>query len=340
MPELKGGERLDLYLVRLGWAASRRAAREMVASGGVHVNGRRYRKGELVGPGDHVDVVAATPSATIAPNSDLWVETLYEDSAVLVVNKPGLIPCHPLRPDERDTVMNSVVAAYPETAIAGDKPLEGGLVHRLDNGTSGALIIARTNEAFAMMRDAIRHGRVVRRYQALALGSIDKPCEIASPIAHHPKNVRKMVAIDLGHSEGPMRPVDGGARHADGGIRHAGGGMRHIAGATRRYDNGRPAATMVEPLEHIGAFTLISVIPRTGRRHQVRVHLASMNHSLAGDELYGGPALEGLAPGRFWLHLAHLGFDSPAGGRVEAEAPLPADLRAALERCAQVRRPH
>ena len=108
--------------------------------------------------------------------------------------------------------------------------------------------------------------------------------------------------------------------------------MRHADG------NGRPAATMVEPLEHIGAFTLISVIPRTGRRHQVRVHLASMNHSLAGDELYGGPALEGLAPGRFWLHLAHLGFDSPAGGRVEAEAPLPADLRAVLERCAQIRR--
>src|SRR5260370_23748531 len=282
MPELKGGERLDLYLVRLGWAASGRAAREMVAGGGVHVNGRRYRKGELVGPGDHVDVVAATPSATIAPNSDLSVETLHEDSAVLVVNKPGLIPCHPLRPDERDTVMNSVVAAYPETAIAGARTLEGGLVHRLDNGTSGALIIARTNEAFAIMRDAIRHGRVVRRYLALVVGSIDKPWEIASPIAHHPKNVRKMVAIDLGYSDGPMRPVDGVARHADGGI-------RHFEGATRRYGNGRPAATMVEPLEHIGAFTLVSVLARTGRRHQIRVHLASMNHSLAGDALYGGP---------------------------------------------------
>src|SRR5260370_26570519 len=93
---------------------------------------------------------------------------------------------------------------------------------------------------------------------------------------------------------------------------------------------------MVEPLEHIGAFTLVSVIPRTGRRHQIRVHLASMNHSLAGDELYGGPALEGLAPGRFWLHLAHLGFDSPAGGRVEAQTPLPPDLAPALQRCAQV----
>src|SRR5260370_14829369 len=152
MPELKGGERLDLYLVRLGWAASRRAAREMVASGGVHVNGRRYRKGELVGPGDHVDVVAATPSATIAPNSDLSVETLYEDSAVLVINKPGLIPCHPLRPDECDTVMNAVVAAYPETAIAAGQPLEGGLVPRLRNAHSAACSIARANEAFPIMR--------------------------------------------------------------------------------------------------------------------------------------------------------------------------------------------
>src|SRR5260370_34909260 len=98
----------------------------------------------------------------IAPNSDLSVKTFYEDSAVLVVNKPGLIPCHPLRPDEWDTVMNAVVAAYPETAIAGDKPLGGGLGHRLDKWNSGGVIVAPATQTLPKGRRAIVARRALR----------------------------------------------------------------------------------------------------------------------------------------------------------------------------------
>ena len=161
------GERLDHYLVRTGHAASRRDAREMVARGAVWLNGRRGIKGALVHPGDNVEVEAPLAVAAIEPEAEIPIDVLFEDPALIVVNKPGGIPCHPLRPGERGTVMNAVVARFPETAAIGDKPIEGGLIHRLDNGTSGALMIARTADAFATVRRAIRSGAIKRKYLAL-----------------------------------------------------------------------------------------------------------------------------------------------------------------------------
>lgn len=303
------GERLDLYLVRLGWAASRHAASELIASGRVRVNGRRSRKGESIGVGDTVEVTGLPASQPVAPNPDLKIDILFEDGAVIIADKPALFPCHPLGPDERITVMNAVVAAYPETANAGDKPLEGGLVHRLDNGTSGALIIARNREAFAAMRNALRTGHVTRHYRALVGGHIDGAIEIATPIAHHPKNPRKMVVVDT-------PAVAAGSAMS-----------RQVA---RYRSTPRPALTMVEPLSYENGFTLVQVTPRTGCRHQIRVHLASIGHPLAGDELYGGPPLAGLVPGRFWLHLVDLEFESPAGGRVQVASPIVRDLEESL----------
>ena len=217
---------------------------------------------------------------------------------MLVINKPGRMPCHPLRSGERDTVMNAIAAAYPEAAAVGDKPNEGGLAHRLDNGTSGALIIARTGAAFMAMRSAIREGRVVRLYQALVSGRLEESVEITAPIAHHPKDPRKMIAV--------------------------------VGSADLRDLGARPAATVVEPIRSYRGFTLVAVKPRTGSRHQIRVHLASIGMPLAGDILYGGPPISGMPPDRFWLHLSGLAFDSPAGRRVEVAAPLAADLAAIL----------
>ncbi|MGH7836366.1 MAG: RluA family pseudouridine synthase [Candidatus Binataceae bacterium] len=289
-------ERLDQFLVRLGLAPSRRIARGLIAQGRVRVNGRLLHKGAVVDRDDQVDVTEPSEAVGIQANAELTIKVLYQDSALLIVNKPALIPCHPLRADERGTVMNAIAAVYPETATVGDDPREGGLVHRLDNGTSGALIIARTNEALATLRAAIRSGAIAREYLALAAGRIESAVEITAPIAHHPKNPRKMVVVTEAHA------------------------------ATAA----RPASTIAVPIDRYGEFTLLKVSPRTGRRHQIRIHLASLGHPLAGDELYGGPPLEGLAPGRFWLHLAALELESPVTGRIRVEAPLPADLGASL----------
>ncbi|MGA9720868.1 MAG: RluA family pseudouridine synthase [Candidatus Binatus sp.] len=292
-------ERLDHYLVRTGFAPSRRVAQELVARGMVRINGRRSRKSEIVGAEDRVEVAATDRRAAIEPNADLPLEILYEDASVIVVNKPGGMPCHPLDAGERDTVMNAVVARFPETATVGEKPLEGGLVHRLDNGTSGALLIARNRGTFEKLRDAIRAGRIARRYEALVAGAFEHKTEIDAPIAHHAKNARKMVVGDAA-SANPKRA-------------------------------GRPATTLAEPVRRVGDFTLLSIAPKTGSRHQIRVHLASVGHPIVGDTLYGGPASPSLAHGRFWLHLCDVAFDSPAVGHVKVTAPLPPDLRSLID---------
>src|SRR5262249_37593170 len=131
-------ERLDRYLVRTGLAPSRHAARELVERGMVRINGRKSKKSEIVSRGDSVEVTAPRVATSIQPNSEIHIDVLHEDASALVVNKPGSVPCHPIRPGERGTVMNAIAARFPDAANAGDKPLEGGLVHRLDNGTSGA----------------------------------------------------------------------------------------------------------------------------------------------------------------------------------------------------------
>ncbi len=291
-------------LVRLGFARSRRAARELVESGRVRVNGRRWRKGGTVAPGDAVEVAPDSETPAIAPAADADIAILYEDPDLLIVAKPAPMACYPLRPGDGGTVMNGIAARYPETAAAGPKPAEGGLIHRLDNGTSGALMIARKRSAYAAMRAALTSGAIARRYHALVAGTIDRPLRIAQPIAHHAKNPRRMVAVGAAPHAGPA------------------------ANAYRSHP--RPALTAVAPLRKIGGFTLIEAAPATGVRHQIRVHLASVGHPIAGDELYGGPHLQSLAPGRFWLHLAELGLTAPGGAFVRVSAPYPADLESAL----------
>jgi 23S rRNA pseudouridine1911/1915/1917 synthase len=296
-------ERIDRYLVRTGAAPSRRAAAAMIAAGLVRISGHPCRKGDAVGAGDRVEVApedsrGGAETHFIAPNPALRVAVLYADDAILIVDKPGAIPCHPLRADERGTVMNAIVARFPETAAAGDTPREGGLIHRLDNGTSGALMIARTRPAFTAMRAAIRSGKIARRYVALVAGALDAPREFAAPIAHHPKNPHRMT---LGEESSP-----------------------------RPSRAGRTAITRVEPIRRAGAYTVVAAIPRTGSRHQIRVHLARAGFPIVGDTLYGGPSADSLAPGRFFLHLEEIEFDSPGGGRIKVRAPMPPDLKALL----------
>jgi 23S rRNA pseudouridine1911/1915/1917 synthase len=298
MPE-SDRERLDHYLVRVGFASSRRMAQELVERGMVRINGNRTRKSEIVSAEDRVEVAPSPMRSPIEPNREIEIQVLHQDPAVLVVNKPGGLPCHPLKPGEADTVMNAIVARFPEVASIGEKPLEGGLLHRLDNGTSGALMIARNRGAFIKLRDEVRGGKIARRYEALVAGAVTRKMEIDTPIAHHIKNPRKMTIGDI-ESGNPKRA-------------------------------GRPASTAVEPIRRVGEFTLLSIVPKSGSRHQIRVHLASIGHPIVNDVLYGGPASETLAHGRFWLHLCELVFDSPAVGHLKVVAPLAPDLKKLID---------
>jgi len=192
------GERLDLYLVRNGHAASRRDARDLIAGGEVRVNGRRCRKGLSLTASDVVEVERSGGASAIVPNPDLPLRVLYQDDEMLVVDKPGLLPCHPLRAGETETLMNAVVARFPQAAEAGPKPLEGGLFHRLDNGTSGAVMVALTPAAFARLHAALRSKQIVRSYLAMVEGDVKRALRLDSPIAHHPRNQRILLLIGRG----------------------------------------------------------------------------------------------------------------------------------------------
>ena len=298
--------------MRNGHAASRRDARALIAAGEVRVNGRRCRKGLSLTASDVVEVERSGGASAIVPNPDLPLRVLYQDDEMLVVDKPGLLPCHPLRAGETETLMNAVVARFPQAAEAGPKPLEGGLFHRLDNGTSGAVMVALTPAAFARLHAALRSKQIVRSYLALVEGDVKRALRLDSPIAHHPRNQRKMIVVDDPRMAAKLKA--------------------------------RPALTVITPIRKAGRFTLLEVLPRTGNRHQIRVHLADAGFPLAGDELYGGPALAALPPGRFFLHLGGTAESRLRGVPVRRRprpmsskhalvvtAPLPADLSNCIE---------
>jgi 23S rRNA pseudouridine1911/1915/1917 synthase len=206
------------------------------------------------------------------------------------------MPSHPLKAGETGTAANALVGRFPELAQVGPSPREGGLVHRLDTDTSGLLLAARTGAAHALLRAQFSARAVEKGYLALVAGEIHAGGEIALPLLHDPRDSRRMQA-----ASDPTYAEEHGAR---------------------------PAVTRFEPVERRGGFTLLEVEIPTGVMHQIRAHLAFIGHPLAGDALYGGPALPGLS--RHFLHAARLAFAHPDGSRARYESALPPELASTL----------
>jgi 23S rRNA pseudouridine1911/1915/1917 synthase len=287
-------ERLDALVRRSLPGLSRRLVARLIADGAVRVDGRRAGKGTLLRPGAMVTLpdVGAGP----APEPALEVPVVHEDESIVALDKPGGMRGHALDPRERGTVAAFLLARYPEVAAIGT-PLAPGLVHRLDTGTSGLQLVARTAAAFAALRGALRTGRVEKRYLAVVTGE-PATGRIELPLAHDPADRRRMI---------PARP-----------------GLRAWL-----------AATDVRVLSAAAGGTLVEAVIRTGVTHQVRAHLASRGTPVIGDPLYGGPPGP-LAPGRHALHAARLSFPHPADRRtLVLESALPADLVAAFRRLAR-----
>jgi 23S rRNA pseudouridine1911/1915/1917 synthase len=297
--------RLDHFVAeRTG--LSRGAAMRLIAEGQVLLDGRVGKKGAMLLTGQTVAFKAPPldPQTTPPePQPELPLSVLYEDAAVVVVSKPAGMACHPLRAGELGTVANALLARYPECAQASDSPREGGLCHRLDTFTTGALLAARTPAAWQAMRAAFSAGQIDKEYLALVAGvPTEEEFDLALPL--------------LGGS-GPD------------------GHRRVLVAATpdQMYRKGAlDAYTRFVVLQRGRRFTLLSAHAQTGRRHQIRAHLAHLGLPLVGDELYGGPRPQDLGPladalatasSGYFLHASRLKFPS-AGATVVVEAPLPA----------------
>ncbi|RFS85293.1 RluA family pseudouridine synthase [Actinomadura spongiicola] len=296
VPDGLEGERVDAALARL-FGLSRGSAADIIAAGDVLLDGAEVvTKSERLHAGAWLEVTLPPPPAPPAPVAEPvpGMGVLYEDSDIVVVNKPVGVAAHPTTGWTGPTVLGGLLGAGHTIATGGAAERQG-IVHRLDANTTGAMVVAKSEVAYSGLKRAFKERRVDKRYQALVQG--------------HPDPFRGTVDA----------PID---RHPSGDGRFA-----VVAG-------GRPSVTHYDTVEAFRAATLLDIDLETGRTHQIRVHMSAIRHPCVGDLAYGAdPTLSArLGMRRQWLHAARLGFEHPANGEwVEFESPYPDDLAHALE---------
>lgn len=275
-----GGRRLDDF-VATALAIGRRAAVRLVER--ARVNGHAARKGQRLRSGDVVRVprdAAPDAAATAVPH------VVRETRDVLVLAKPPGLPSVALRGGTGDSLAARIAAHFPECAPVG-RAGESGLVHRLDTGTSGLLLAARGDAAYASLRDQFRAHAVRKEYLALVAGELRAPLRIDTPIGQHHVSKRRMRAI----------------AHDDRDQRYA----------------SRAACTDARPERVLAGATLVRATTTSGARHQIRVHLASAGHPLLGDPLYGDARGPELPHDGFLLHACRIDWRDPSTGEATSD---------------------
>jgi 23S rRNA pseudouridine1911/1915/1917 synthase len=289
------GRRLDLYLASRLPDLSRTRIQELIDQGRVRVSERLARRAQRVMAGDTIEIeVLPRPSLRAAPE-EISIDVLYEDEDVIAVNKPAGMVVHAGAGATRGTLVNALLHHFGTLSTVGGN-LRPGIVHRLDRGTSGAMIVARNDVAHRVLGEQFRSRAVKKTYIALLHGRLVRDAgTIERPITRDPQRRTRMTA---------------------------------------RLARGRAAQTDWRVLLRLGNFTLVEAQPRTGRTHQIRAHFVAIGHPLVGDTLYGAPRQvraggASLKPlGRVFLHAARLSFAHPrTGASIEVRAPLDAGLR-------------
>lgn len=308
--------RLDLYLARTT-GLSRAAVVRLIEEGQVRIDGRVGRKGVMVAPGQRVQLAQAPSdprSTPPVPQPELPLSVLYQDAHLVLVNKLPGCATHPLRPQERGSLASALVARFPECAKASPEAREGGVCHRLDTYTSGVVIAARSLAAWQTVRALFRDGQIEKRYLAVVCGE---------------------PAQDFFEVSQPLLPAPGPDRH-----------RRVIAAETPEqiyHPDALDAQTQFTVLRRGDGVALVQARTATGRRHQVRAHLAYLGLPLLGDELYGAPAAATFSAADlqgYFLHADRVTLpklDSRAqpvtnAAKLTVEAPLPTQRQNLIER--------
>lgn len=280
------GTRLDQLLQARFPEYSRSRLQDWIKNGRVLVNGSSEKASYTVRGGEQIDVDPAELAPLRAFAEDIPIDILYLDDDFIAVNKPAGLVVHAGAGQHAGTLVNALLHKFQTlSSVSGEE--RPGIVHRIDKETSGALLVARTDTAHRKLAEQFAGRQVEKTYLTLVQGAVKTQTgRITSPIARDPVRRTRM---------------------------------------TTRVAGGRTALTSYRILEPLGKFTYLEVKIGTGRTHQIRVHMASIGHPVAGDNLYGAAA----APyGRFFLHAWKIRFTHPSNGKtIEIEAPLPSELK-------------
>ncbi|HEX8967753.1 MAG TPA: RluA family pseudouridine synthase [Chloroflexota bacterium] len=294
VPPFAAGDRLDGFLQRHGGEADRSRSewQRLIGAESVLVNGLPARPSQRVVSGDRVLIAEAPRRLDLPPEDDVPFEVIFEDAAMIVVDKPAGVVVHPAPGNERGTLVNGLLARFPDLRDESGN-LRPGIVHRLDKDTSGLMVVGRTLAAVADLQRQMQSRTTEKRYLLLVRGGIDEDEGLIDrPIGRDPRNRQRM------------------AVRADG----------------------RPAQTHFWVRERLRGWTLVEALLVTGRTHQLRVHFASIGHAVAGDATYGqGAVLPGLRRQFVHSHVLRLRSPHDRREHTFT-APLPADLSAVLER--------
>ena len=292
------GSRLDHFLTAVLPDHSRSQIQRLIRSGNILLNSKQVRSSHAVHAGDlvHLRIPTATP-ATPTPEA-LPLEIIHDDPDLVVVNKPAGMVVHPAVGHNRGTLVNALL--HHVTGLSGiggeQRP---GIVHRLDRGTSGVMVVAKHDAAHTELSRQFADRKVEKEYIALVWGLLNTGRRIDAPLGRDPANRQKM---------------------------------------STRARRARSAVTRVTKTERLRGLTLARIAIATGRTHQIRVHLNSIGHPIVGDAIYGGVRRHLAADHRSlasldrpFLHAWHLSFSHPSDGRkVDFTAPLPEDLQAVV----------
>lgn len=290
---------------------SRTRVQKLLAEGKITVDGRPGRKSEPVEEDQRIEVRVPPPTVVSMEPEDLPLEIVYQDSHLAVVNKPTGMVVHPAPGHRTGTMVNALLHHVKDLSGVGGR-LRPGIVHRLDRDTSGLLVVAKTDVAHQALSEALKRRDIKRLYQALVWGHIDRDAlTIDAPIGRDPRDRKRMAVVE----------------------------------------DGRNAQTRVRLAERWVRADLLDIALKTGRTHQIRVHLSHIGHPVVGDVVYGRGWERGMGGGsrrwadelarrvkRQFLHAAALGFDHPVTDeRMRFRVPLPGDLAALAEWAHQMR---
>ena len=294
VPEGVAGERIDSALTRV-LGLSRTAVVKLLEDGDITTGGKAMPKSDRVTAGQVIDVLMPAPINTdpipLTPLEGLTV--VYDDQDIVVIDKPIGCAAHPSPGWTGPTVVGALMAAGYTISTSGPAERQG-IVHRLDVGTSGLMIVAKSDKAFHVLKDAFRNRTVDKIYHAMVQGHMDPTAgTIDAPIDRHPKEDHRFAVVATG----------------------------------------KESITHYEVIEFYRGVSMVKIELETGRTHQIRVHFSALHHPLVGDTTYGAdPVLaKSLQMSRPWLHAAELRFAHPVTGEaLNFHAPYPADLTRSL----------